>query len=130
MRGAAIVLGLLGAVGAGALGVVWLTDPTSSRPLAEPPAADDLRTAAAALLGVAVLGVLGCALVGKRRGVLAAAVFLVAFLAPLAVHPDPKLLAATAGLALAGACAVFVKPPRGAKRKRRDDHIPADTDMV
>ncbi|WP_439625758.1 hypothetical protein [Gemmata sp.] len=130
MRGAALVLGALGAVGSGALGAAWLIDPGATRALLEPPTGDDLRLAAAVLLGAAVLGVLGCALVSRRRGALAAAVFLVAFVTPLAVHTDPKLIAATFGLALAGALAFFVKPRRAAKRKRRDDHIAADTDMV
>lgn len=88
-----------------------------------------LEYATYALMAGAGLSALGCVLVLNRKGAIAAAVFLVAFVTPVAILADWKPIVFSFGLALATLFAFFVKPA-AVVVKKRNDHIPADTDMV
>lgn len=154
MRIAALIFALLGIAGSGFIGAKWMSDMAEQRgkiedarrKLAELGALIDparrqafeeqsahlqrLEYASYAFVASAVLGVLGCLVVLKRKGALAAAVFLVAFLTPLAILVDWKPIIFTFGLALATLFAFFVRPAPEVVVKKRYDHIAADTDMV
>jgi hypothetical protein len=147
MRIAALIFALLGIAGSGFIGAKWYRDldaqkvqlalakqlieasgdPAAKAKLAE---LNKLEYATYAFLASTVLAVLGCVLLVKRKGALAAAVFLVAFVTPVAILADWKPIIFTFGLALATLFAFFVKPAPEVVVKKRYDHIEADTDMV
>ena len=146
MRVAALIFGLLGVAGSGALGAKWMTDiserkpeldrareiiATSGNPDAYEKVAklDRLIYAAYTLVAGAVLGLLGCVLVFNRKGAVAAAVFFIAFVTPLVVAQDIKPGVITSGLALALLFSFFVKP-LVTKKAKREPGIPVGTDMV
>ena len=128
MRIAAIVVGLLGAVGSGYLGYKWVSDVKTHKAevaylqqlndeeqneripglVAE---VDRATKFSYAMLGASVLAVVGVALVSLRQGVLAAAVFGVAFATPLALGADPTSLILTFALPIAAVLSFFATRP-------------------
>lgn len=144
MRIAALIFGILGVLGSGFLGSKWLKDMNDQKAKIDIARAvaeldpktkeslerlDRLGNAAYGLVGGAVLGAVGCVLVFIRKGKIAAGLFLVGFAIPIALGQDGKVAIFTFGLFLAAIFAFFVKA-RMEKPRKRNDHIPEDTDMV
>lgn len=118
MRVAALIFGLLGALGSGFIGAKWLSDANQEKAKidliraldpAKAKEIDRLINTAYSLLAAAVLGVVGGVLAISRKGMIAAGLFLVAFIVPLLLFGDAKIIIFTFGLALAALFAFFVR---------------------
>jgi hypothetical protein len=116
MRIAVLILAILGALASAALGIKWLSDANEYKATLEAVAKMGIDTSeitslirgAYALLGGAVLALVGGFLAMNHKGKIAAGVLALAVIAPAAMAP--KTLVATFFLVIAAILAIFVKP--------------------
>ncbi len=147
MRIAALIFGLLGTVGSGALGYKWYSDAAKSRAgvelarkineeVKDPKEAakldrlDRLVRTSYGLMGAAVLGLVGCGLVAARRGVVAGLLFLVGFAVPLVLMWDAGISMFTFGLGVAAPLSFFVRKRTPYVRPKARPGISEDDDIV
>ena len=142
MRILALLFGLVGVAGSGFLGMKWMGDANKSKETIalakklneviqdeeQARKLQDLDRAvntSYALIGGAVLGLVGIVIMLSGNGKLAGLVFLVAFGVSVAIYKDPKIVIFTFGLGLAAVCAILAKPKMAHSRVRqaeaRDD---------
>ena len=136
MRILAILFGLLGTVGSGFIGMKWMGDAKESKEkiavvkklneiIQDDETAAKLKdldravNTSYALLGGAVLGLLGVVGVMMDKTKAAALLFLIGFGASVAIFKDPKIVIFTFGLALAAVFAFVARPKMAHSRVRQ-----------
>ena len=134
----ALLFGLLGSAGSGILGVKWLSDVAKKREeiefvrqlgeamqdakiASELKRLDRMINTAYALIGAAGLGLVAVTFVGIRKGPIAGALFLVAFVVPIVILQEGIVAIFTFGLAFAALASLFVRKPAPAKKSKWDD---------
>jgi hypothetical protein len=115
MRIAGFILAVLGALAAGALGAVWLSDAAKYKDqLAQAQAlgldVGSIVTAGYVLVLSLVLGIVGGVMALRRKGTIAAAILIAAGVAPALF--EPKALVFTWLLLLAGLLSLGAQPRR------------------
>lgn len=116
MRILAIIFGLIGVLGAGFTGAVRLNKIQEQKPLEEviraldPDYENKIRSTYAMLVST-VLGLVGVLFAAQRKGIVAGAIFLIAFIFPLVFIQEKMTAIMPGGLLIAGILSLLIKKP-------------------